>query len=164
MTYSVLPVLSVTVVPLDQHDAFGNLFTVLRSDETNDITQSRVGLLVTVSNTHTTTNTDIVTNDLVVFNDGNETNVVGEDVHSIVWRDSDGDLEFTREVVRTVERLAVRVERLNSVTRDLLLVKPDFVVGVGSRKKVLRDGLGELVDGSVGLGERRVDGTLDVTV
>lgn len=164
MTYGVLSVLSVTVVPLDQHDALSNLLTVLRSDETNDITQTRVGLLVTVGNTHTTTNADIVTNDFVVFNDGNETNIIGEDVNSVVRRDSDGDLEFTRQVVRTVERLAVGIERLNSVTRDLLLVKPDFVVGVGSRKEVLRDGLGELVDGSVGLRERRVDSTLDVTV
>lgn len=152
------------MVPLDQHDALSNLRAILGGDETDDITQSRVGLLVTVSNTHTTTNTNVVTNDLVVLNNGNETNVVGEDVNGVVRRDGDGDLEFTREVVRAVERLAVRVERLDSVTRDLLLVKPDFVVSVGSRKEMLRDGLRELVDGSVGLGERRVDGTLDVTV
>lgn len=152
------------MVPLDQHDVLSNLRAILGGDETDDITQSRVGLLVTVSNTHTTTNTNVVTNDLVVLNNGNETNVVGEDVNGVVRRDGDGDLEFTREVVRAVERLAVRVERLDSVTRDLLLVKPDFVVSVGSRKEMLRDGLRELVDGSVGLGERRVDGTLDVTV
>lgn len=140
-THSVLPVLSVTMVPLDQHDALSNLRTILSGDETDDITQSRVGLLVTVSNTHTTTNTNVVTNDLVVLNNGNETDVVGEDVNGVVRRDGDGDLEFTREVVRAVERLAVRVERLDSVTRDLLLVKPDFVVSVGSRKEMLRDGL-----------------------
>lgn len=129
------------MVPLDQHDALSNLRTILSGDETDDITQSRVGLLVTVSNTHTTTNTNVVTNDLVVLNNGNETDVVGEDVNGVVRRDGDGDLEFTREVVRAVERLAVRVERLDSVTRDLLLVKPDFVVSVGSRKEMLRDGL-----------------------
>lgn len=129
------------MVPLDQHDALSNLRTILSGDETDDITQSGVGLLVTVSNTHTTTNTNVVTNDLVVLNNGNETNVVGEDVNGVVRRDGDGDLEFTREVVRAVERLAVRVERLDSVTRDLLLVKPDFVVSVGSRKEMLRDGL-----------------------
>lgn len=129
------------MVPLDQHDALSNLGTILSCDETDDITQSRVGLLVTVSNTHTTTNANIVTNDLVVLNNGNETNIVGEDVNGIVRRDGDGDLEFTGEVVRAVERLAVRVERLDSVTRDLLLVKPDFVVSVGSRKEMLRDSL-----------------------
>lgn len=129
------------MVPLDQHDALSNLRTILSGDETDDITQSGVGLLVTVSNTHTTTNTNVVTNDLVVLNNGNETNVVGEDVNGVVRRDGDGDLEFTREVVRAVERLAVSVERLDSVTRDLLLVKPDFVVSVGSRKEMLRDGL-----------------------
>lgn len=129
------------MVPLDQHDALSNLGTILSCDETDDITQSRVGLFVTVSNTHTTTNANIVTNDLVVLNNGNETNIVGEDVNGIVRRDGDGDLEFTGEVVRAVERLAVRVERLDSVTRDLLLVKPDFVVSVGSRKEMLRDSL-----------------------
>lgn len=129
------------MVPLDQHNALSNLGTILSRDETDDITQSRVGLLVTVSNTHTTTNANIVTNDLVVLNNGNETNIVGEDVNGIVRRDGDGDLEFTGEVVRAVERLAVRVERLDSVTRDLLLVKPDFVVSVGSRKEMLRDSL-----------------------
>lgn len=129
------------MVPLDQHNALSNLGTILSCDETDDITQSRVGLLVTVSNTHTTTNANIVTNDLVVLNNGNETNIVGEDVNGIVRRDGDGDLEFTGEVVRAVERLAVRVERLDSVTRDLLLVKPDFVVSVGSRKEMLRDSL-----------------------
>lgn len=129
------------MVPLDQHNALSNLGTILSCDETDDITQSRVGLLVTVSNTHTTTNANIVTNDLVVLNNGNETNIVGEDVNGIVRRDGDGDLEFTGEVVRAVERLAVRVERLDSVTRDLPLVKPDFVVSVGSRKEMLRDSL-----------------------
>lgn len=66
-THSVLPVLPVTVVSLREHDRLGTLETILWEDKADDITQPGVRLLVRVGDTHTTTDSDIVADDLLAL-------------------------------------------------------------------------------------------------
>lgn len=88
-----------------------------------------------MSDTHTTTGSDVVSLDGTVgINDGDESNIVGQDIDRVVWWDSDRNLELSGQVGGTVKRLKI----LNSVTSDLLFVEPDLVVGSGAGKEVLR--------------------------
>jgi hypothetical protein len=87
-----------------------------------------------MSDTHTTTGSDVVSLDSTVgVNDGDESNIIGQDIDRVVWWDSDGNLELSGKVGRTVKRLKV----LDSVTSDLLFVEPDLVVGGRTGEKVL---------------------------
>lgn len=114
-----------------------------------------------MSDTHTTTCSDIVSLDSTVgIDDGDESNIVGQDIDRVVWWDSDGNLELSGKVGRTVKRLKV----LDSVTSDLLFVEPDLVVGGGAWEKVLGETLGELVNLLVERRDRWVDGTLNISV
>jgi hypothetical protein len=130
-THGILSVGTVTIVPLSQHDRLGNLVSIFLLDETKDIRQSRVGLFVGVRNTHTTTSGNIVSlNSATGIGDGNESDIVGQDIDRVVGRDSDGDLELSGKVGRTVQWLKV----LDSVSGYLLLVEPDLVVGGSTRE------------------------------
>jgi hypothetical protein len=160
LTHSVLPVLAVTVVPLCQHDLLRHEATILRLDKAESGTETGVRLLVGVSDTHTTANRHVVTDDLVVLHDSDEADVVGEHVDGIVRGNRHGNLELSREVVRAVERLKV----LDCIATDLLLVEPDLVVGRGRWEQVLRDCLGKVEDGLVDVREVGVDRALNVTV
>jgi hypothetical protein len=160
-TYSILSVLSVTVVPLSQHDSLGNLVSILLLDETKDIGQSGVCLFVRMSDTHTTTGGNVVSLDSAIsIDDSDEPDVIGQDIDRVVGWDSDGNLELSGKVGGTVEWLEV----LNGITSNLLFVEPDLVVGGRTGKEVLRETLGELVDLLVEGRNGRVDGTLDVSV
>ena len=87
-----------------------------------------------MSDTHTTTGSDVVSlNGTVGINDGDESNIVGQDVDRVVGWNSDGDLELSRKVGRTIEWLKV----LDGITSDLLFVEPDLVVGSSAGEKVL---------------------------
>lgn len=133
-TYSILSVGSVTVVSLSQHDGLGNLVTLVLVDVTKNISQSGVCLFVRVGDTHTTTGRNVVSDEVALgVDNGDESNIVGEDIDGIVWWDSDGHLEFTWQVGWAVEWLKV----LDGITCDLLFVEPDLVVGVGGGKQVL---------------------------
>ena len=65
-------------------------------------------------------------------------------------------------LARQVEVAVERLEVLQRVTRNELLVEPDLVVGAGVREQVFRDLLGELVDLSVKLGLRGNERASDV--
>lgn len=80
-----------------------------------------------MGDTHTTTNSDVVADDLVALKNGDETKIVGEHIGSVVGGHGDGHLELSRKVGWAVNWLEVG----NLSTTDLLLVKPDLVVRRG---------------------------------
>lgn len=87
--------------------------------------------------THTTTDGDIESEQLlVIVEDGDVAEVVAEDVDIVVRRDRDRDLELARQVVFSVKRLDV----LDCLTNDLLLVEPDL----GVRGSLRLETVGEL--------------------
>ena len=86
---------AVAVVTLHEHDLLSDGLALLGRAEADDRAQARVGLLVAVRDTHTTTDRDVETLELaVVADDGDVAEVVGEDVDVVGRRDSDGDLEL----------------------------------------------------------------------
>ena len=85
------------MITLDQHDLLCNDLTLVDGTETKNITQSWVSLLVSVGDTHTTTSGHIETDKFTLLvDDSDETDVVGEEINVIVWRDSNSNLELKR--------------------------------------------------------------------
>jgi hypothetical protein len=66
-----------------------------------------------VSRSHSSSNGDVVTGDLLVrVNDGDEPNVVGEDVDIVVRREGDGDLELKRQTEERRLQLLIKIVRI----------------------------------------------------
>ena len=87
--------MTVTVVPLHEHDLLRDVNTLLHSAEADDRAGSGVRLLVSVRDTHATADRDVEASELaVLINDSNETKIVGKDIDVVVRRDGDGDLEL----------------------------------------------------------------------
>ena len=64
--------------------------------------------------------------DLAVLDDGDEAQIVGEDVDIVVGRDRDDGLELSRQVGLAVDRLSSSASPL---VVDLLALEPDLVIG-----------------------------------
>ena len=83
---------------MNQHDLLRNDLTLVNGTETKNVTQPRVSLLVSVGDTHTATSGHVETDEFtLVVNDSDETDIVGEEINIIVWRDSNSDLELKRQ-------------------------------------------------------------------
>ena len=86
---------TVAIVPLDKHDLLGDIDALLDSAEAEDGACPRVCLLVTVGDTHTSAGSDIEASELAVLvDDGDEADVVCEDINIVVWRNSYSDFEL----------------------------------------------------------------------
>lgn len=88
---------TVAVVPLDNDDLLCNVLSLLGCAETDDASSARVRLLVSVGNTHTTTDGNVEAFEFTIWsNNGDETEVIGEDIHVIGGGNGDGNLELKR--------------------------------------------------------------------
>ena len=80
---------------MHQHDLLGDNLALLDSAEAEYATSARVGLLVTVGNTHTATGSDVEASELAILvSDRNKADVIGEDVDIVVRWDRNCDLEL----------------------------------------------------------------------
>ena len=98
-----------------------------RSDrhETNDRSEARIGLRVAMGSAEAAADGYIETLQLVVMriDDGNQPDVVGEDINIVVGWNGDADLEFARQVTVLVKRVFFLF-----FIRYLFFVQPDLVV------------------------------------
>ena len=162
--------LTIAVVSLHSHDLLSDGDTLLDSAETEDAAQARVGLLVTVSYAHTATGRDVEASKVTVLvDDGDEADVVGEDVDIVCRRNSDRDFELpthvsdvrlenyggTTHLPRQVELAVQRLDILQCLTSNKLLVQPDLVVCGRAWKQMLADAPCEVVSLSVQLRQGR---------
>lgn len=137
----VFAVLTVTVITLNQHDLLAGNVNLLLGDVTKDATSTRVGLLVIVSGTHTTTGKQVETNKVTILAlDGNKTNVMSIDISVIVRRNGNGDFELAGQVSRSVQGFVV----LNSITGNLCLVvvlvlEPNLVISCRGWQEMVAD-------------------------
>ena len=92
---------------------------------------------------HAAADGHVPADELAVFDDGDEAAVMREDVNVVVRRHREDELEFARQIARTVNRLAFR--RRGLLSDDLLSVQPDLVIGAGLRQHVSARPLRELV-------------------
>ena len=93
--HSYLAIHTVSVVSLDNHDLLGDILTLLGSTETKNAAQTRVRLLVSVGDTHSSASGDVEALELTVFtNNSNKAYIVSKKVDVVRRRDSHGDLEL----------------------------------------------------------------------
>lgn len=78
---------TITVISLHEHYLFRNIFALIRCTKSKEAAKARVGLFVSVSDTHSTTNSNIEAFELAVStDDGDETHIIGKDVNIVRWR------------------------------------------------------------------------------
>ena len=83
---------------MNQHDLLRNDLTLVNGTETENVTQPRVSLLVSVGDTHTTAGGHVETDKFTLLvNDSDETDIVSEEINIIVWRDSNSNFELKRK-------------------------------------------------------------------
>jgi hypothetical protein len=82
---------------LYEHYLFRNIPALLWSAKAKEIAKPRVSFLVSVCNPHSTPNSNIKTFEPAIFPDnGDEANVISEDVDIVGWRDRYCDFELER--------------------------------------------------------------------
>jgi hypothetical protein len=80
---------------LHEHYLFRDILTLFWCTKSNETPKARVRLLVSVRDTHATTNSNIEAFELAVStDDGDETNVIGKDVNIVSGRNRHCDLEL----------------------------------------------------------------------
>lgn len=87
--------MSVTVISLHQHYLLSHFLAFLDSTETKYVSESRISLLVAVSDTHTASSSHIEPFEVAILVDNsNKSNVVGENIDIIGGRNGNGDFEL----------------------------------------------------------------------
>jgi hypothetical protein len=85
------------MVSLHQHNLLRDVLALLWSAEADDVGGSRVGLLVAVRDTHSTTDRNIEASETTIAVDnGNEADVVGKDIDVIGRRYRNRNLELLK--------------------------------------------------------------------
>jgi hypothetical protein len=86
---------TITVISLYDHYLLRDVLALFWCTKANETAKTRVGLLVSVRNTHSTTNCNIEAFELpVLTKDGDETKVIGKDVYIVSWRNRYCDFEL----------------------------------------------------------------------
>lgn len=122
---------------------FGDFDHVFRRDETNHIRQARESLRIAMAAAHAATDRDVVTDQTVIFHDGNEAEIVGENIHVVHRRNDEGDLKFARQISLAVQRIGEAFV-LGAFEVELNIIDPNCVVSLRRRR--------ERVSGAEGIG------------
>ena len=127
---------AVSIIPLHQHDLLGDLTSLRYRAEADDGTGTRIGLLVTMRHTHTSTNGNIETSKFAIrVGDSDEADIVREHIDVVVGWDRNGNFELRGGSVseqtnasvraylaRKIELSVERLEVLQCISRNELLV------------------------------------------
>ena len=132
-----LAVGAIAVVALHLDDRLGDTEDILGGNEPQSLGQSREGLGGAWRHPHSATGDDVVAEDLSMFMDDDEAEVVGIDVGAVVLGKGEGGLELPRQVGGTVNRL----DRVGATGDAFLLPRlrigePDLVVGASPRREM----------------------------
>jgi len=83
------------MISLHKHDLLRNILALFEGTEANETSQARVRLLVSMCHTHSSSNGHVEALQRTVFtSDGNETNIIREDINIIGWWNSYCDFEL----------------------------------------------------------------------
>ena len=130
-------------------------------DKAQDVSQTREGFRVPVAHAEAATDGDVVAQKLAGFDDGDEAQILREDVDVVGRRQGERRLEFARQIERAVKRLL-----LGFTTSHELFVQPDFVIRTRAGQRKLAPAAGMIVNllqnrGALGIG-RGHDVAIDV--
>mmetsp|Transcript_31856 Transcript_31856/g.54341 ORF Transcript_31856/g.54341 Transcript_31856/m.54341 type:complete len:312 (-) Transcript_31856:616-1551(-) len=97
---------AVAMIALRSDNGLEDFHDVLLGNESHVIGRAGEGVLLVVQAAHASSHHDIESLKLSsVVADDNATNVVGVNVQGVITRNGDADLEFTREVLRSIDGL-----------------------------------------------------------
>lgn len=143
---------AVAVVALHEDDFFRDVDDLFGWAEADDVGEARESCLVAVGHAHAAARGDVVADDFSrVVGDGEEREVVGENIDVIGWRAGDGDFEFSRQIGFAVDGLDFLFRAL-----DFFAIEPNFVIGARAWGEVIGELLRLLDDLGVVGGEVRV--------
>ena len=133
----VLAVLAVAPVALHGDDRLGDRHRVLRLAKAEKVGGARIGVRLAMGHAHAAADRDIPARDFSGgVEDGDETEIVGEDVDVVRRRHRHDDLEFARQISPAVDRL----DDLVLAAGDLFAVEPDFAIGRRPRRQAVGNG------------------------
>lgn len=90
---------TVSVISLGQHDAFSNKSALFNGAEADDISNTRVCLLVSMCDTHASTDGNVEASQLAVIpNDSDKAKIICEDVNIIRRRHGNSDFELKTQL------------------------------------------------------------------
>ena len=138
---------AVSKISLNADHSLADKDGLLRGAEPKQVCKAGEGFFIAVRHAHTTTNGDVVANDLIVAcKDSDVAKVVSIDIDVVAWRYGDNGLELTRQVEFSVDRLFFigDVIDLGRIVSDFhffagAVINPDVVVGSGAGAEVIRN-------------------------
>jgi hypothetical protein len=122
-----LPVGAVAVVALNRHHRLRHRRRLVGPAEADHPAELRVGRMHAMGHPHAAADGDGEAGQRAVLLDGDEAQVMRENIHIVVGRNRQRDLELPRQIGRSVERLLVR-----RLPAHALAVDPDFAIGGGA--------------------------------
>ena len=126
---------AVAVVALHGDDLLRDIDDLVHPAKSKDVRETGEGLHLIVRHSHATADRDVEADKVArIVRDGDEAEVVGEDIDVVGGRDGDDGLEFPGEVGLSVDRLL-----LGLAAGDHRVVDPYLVVGAGPRGEMRRD-------------------------
>src|SRR5271168_2238491 len=78
---SMLAVGAITKIAMDGEHSLRHLLQLVRRKETDHVGEARISLRIAVAPAHAAAHTQVVADQMVVLNDGDEAEAISEDVH-----------------------------------------------------------------------------------
>ena len=119
---------------MDRQHGFRRVHDFFLRDKSEHVGEARIGCFVAVAATHAAANGEVVAGEPVVFDNGNEADVVRENVSVVARRDGERHLELSRQITFAIERVhEILVHRVVEV--ELHAFNPNGVIrpGLGSQ-------------------------------
>ena len=155
----VLAVGAVAEIAVNREHGLRNFDKFFRFEKADDIREARIGGFIAVAAAHAAAHGEVVADEPVVFDDGDEAEAIREYVLVIHRRNGKRHLEFSRQIRFAVKRVR-EIFVLRFFEIELLAVNPDGVIGPGLRRErqgdalaILKDLLARLGVGGRGRGE-----------
>ena len=136
-----LAVGAVAEIAVNRQHGLRHLDEFVRREKADDIRQARISLLIAVAAAHASANGEVVANQPVVLDDGDEPKAVRENIQVVHRRYHEGDFEFARQISFAVERVN-KVFVLRLFEFELHAVNPDGVIGGRPGRKRHRHPMG----------------------
>ena len=132
---------AVPVVPLGDEDCLADLIHLVGRDEAEHIGEAWEGFRVAVAHAESAADSHIITSELAVLRNGDESEILREDIDIVRGRDGEAGFEFAREVGIPVHRLNLGLSSGNE-----FLIEIDLMIGAALRECILAPGNSMFID------------------
>ena len=129
---------AIAEIAMNREHGFRHFDNLVRREETDDVRHARIRRLVTVTATHAAADREIVADEFVVLDHGDEPKAIRVNVQVIHRRNDERDLEFARQIGFAVKRID-EVFIFCRVVINLHAINPDGMIRLGLRRERERD-------------------------